>query len=489
MHLPRSVVPYNPAQSPDMSEEEQRRLMEAIRLQQMQQGSGRGVALDDGPVYAPPPVDDPVPPVEGKAPVPYSPAPAVADGPRMLTERNRENITRPRRVGPEPPPATDPLIIRGEQGQPRAVEGGGTDAEKNKAYLAALQSYKPANHNSRLKSIGLGAVRAWTRGGSPIAGAVESAIDPSTDERFANEREIARVGRAVQTDYAQSKADKDLAKPAYEPDILETEQGPVYAQGPGKPAVPIYDPEGARVGPKPKAARTTAAKTEIRHDPITGKAEKWTLGEEGQPDKKVEGWGDPAKDLVKVKGRWVPPSTAVTAEAISGEREYRHGRDLFEDSRHETERTEDKTTAKLEKDQNRTEKAGKVQGNFEAARQKWMAADAKISDAKTKLQTEENSEQKIFLQNLIYDQGLERDEAQKEATTASTELSTSFGDMFESGIADKDENGVPNPGRLPYVKWRPFSVKQLKQRVKGITQARIDAAIKNAKDRGQPVVD
>src|SRR6185369_5181858 len=70
-----------------------------------------------------------------------------------------EDLERPRAVTPPAAAPPGPTVVYGDKGQPRGVEGGGTDYDKDRAYLQALERYKPENHNGRMKSGLLGFAR------------------------------------------------------------------------------------------------------------------------------------------------------------------------------------------------------------------------------------------------------------------------------------------------------------------------------------------
>lgn len=376
----------------------------------------------------------------------------------------------------EPAAPSGPMVVYGSKGQPQGVEGGGTDMEKQAAYLHALEMYKPENHNSRLKSIGLGAARALTRGGSPIGGALEAAIDPAMDERFANDREIARVSRplnaeaarqkvAAETAYKNAQADHEL-HPTYAPHYENTDEGIVGIQG--NVASPVYDPSGKRAKASVKPG---TEKTEIRHNPVTGKAEKWALGSAGQPDKKVEDWTDSAKDLVKVNGHWVPQATAVTADALSGQRTYQRGRDVIEDKR----RDEEKTQTQLEKIQTRRKEAGDVAGKLDTAREAWIQADAKAAKLKERLAAETDPDRKQTIQDQIDNWEYQKSKAQSEAAGHASTLSKSYGDMYEAG---------PGEGGLAYYKQKPLSISNWRTKYPKASKQQQAAWEQNAKDSG-----
>lgn len=421
----------------------------------------------------------------------YSPDSALADASGLITREPQPTQPLAKYSTPEPAAAAAPAgprVTYGPEGQPRGVEGDGDELAKQEAYLRALEAYKPENHNSRLKSIGLGAVRALTRGQSPIFGALESAIDPTVDERFANDREIARVGRSVKGQYVQHQAAADLdyrkaqAEKARDPEYMETAEGPVGVRG--NVATPIYDPEGQRIKPKPSSR---ADKFEIRHDEQTGRAEKWRLGEGGEPDTKVEGWSDASKNMVMRNGLWVPQGTALTAEATAENRDYGRQRDVTEDQRRERERNEDQSLRSQEKFQDKLKDAGRLTGQLDGARERWKAADAKVSQLQQRLAAETDQEKRAAMQERIDDWEFERTKAQDEAAKAAVELNTAHGDIFEAGVAETDEKGAPSRG-LAYYKRKPFNVKSWRTKYPKATKQQEERAIQNAIDAQMEIV-
>lgn len=505
--LSRVLPRYLPGAQKPLTEEEQRQL-----LAQVQENTER-------PRYVAPPLEGTPKPVVTRPDMPvYSPATPITDEAALIerptqpypsslnpatgtmSEEERNAITRPRMaVQPEAPdaatepPPTGPTVQYGDQGQPRGAQGGADDYERNQAYLRALQGYKPEDHNGRLKSMLLGFARGLQgeRGQSLLSGA----IDTASDEKYANRQEIGRVGSAVATEQASRKATQDIENdraasayklaqahremnPVYAPEVVDTEGGYSRVDKNTGQATPVYDPQGNRLK-KPKTA--TSLKTEVRHDPKTGRAEKWTIGENGEPDKKIEGWSDPAKDLVKRDGMWVPQGTALTAGALGAQRTQVNTREDKRDSRHASERSEDKSQQQQEKFQARQQKAGEITGRLDAARTRWIAADAKVSELKTRLEAETDAEKKQDVQDLISRWEYDRTRAATEAQGAATELSTSYGDMFEAG---------PGKGGLAYYQRRPWTLATWRTRNPGVKpdSPREKAAIQAAKDAGLEVV-
>lgn len=483
-----------------MTEAERRRLEELQRQSQK-------------PQYIPPGRAEAVPtvgrPLEPAGPV-YSPETSAMDETALVkrpvtTMADRytasavpmDEMSRARTVQPAGPeagidlkydPATTPMVTYGSKGQPRGVEGGGDDLQRQQALLRAQQNYQPTDNNGRIRSALIGFAR-----GRGLAGVV----DPSDDERFANERDIARTTRSVATEIGQRKAvsdlenedvarehqraltDKALRGPEYAPHYMQTAEGPVVVHG--NRAEPItYQLGGERIkGAPPKGDKPT---TIIQGE--TGRQEKWEVDADGKPSKQVA--------IKNERGEWLTPGATAMARATGGERGYRHERDVIGDTRHATERREDigrhtterqedKGTAQEEKQQVRREKAGKLVGSLEGARQRWIAADAKVSELKQQAEAETDAFRKAELQDALSGWEFERGKAQKEAAESATELNTSHGDLYEAGIGDRG---------LAYQKARPFSVKQFRAQAKGaITKARIDAAVRAAKERGQAIVD
>ncbi len=486
-----------------LTEEEERLLMEQASRQA-------------GPRYAPTPpgLNDATPPAV-KAPTPiYSPSEPILDESALIkrptqpypasvnpvtgtmSAEDRMAITRPRiataaaPVAPTVAPASGSMPVYGAHGQPLGAEGG-DDFENQQTHLRALQTYKPTDNNGRVKS----ALLAFSRGfqGVPGHSLLSGLIDPSLDEQYANEREIARVGRGVQTEMASRKAQSALAddvvdrdykraqaqrvlNPVYAPIVVDSDKGAMLVDRSKGVANPVYDPQGNAVK---KTAKPGATKYEVRHNAETGVAEKWQIGANGEPDKKVEGWSDPAKNLVKRDGMWVPQGTALTASALGEQRQYGRNRDVKLDTRHELERAEDKTQIQQDKLSVRKEKAGKLVGSLEGARTRWIAADAKVSELNQRMQAETDPDKKQSLADLISRWEYDRSIAQREAADAATELGNSHGDLFEAGIGDRG---------LAYYKRKPFNVKTWRTKYPKATAQQEAAAIQNATDMGMEIV-
>lgn len=492
MQMPRFLTKA----APQLSEEEQRRLLAQVQ------------ANSEQPKFAPPMA----PPEPVVAEPPQQPGPTFQ--PTVLTDRNREAITRPRTVAPpedvaapapgDPamgtrertvtPPAVappGPHVIYGDEGQPRRAEGGETDYDRDQAYLQALQRYKPENHNSKLRSAGLGFARGLQ--GFKGQSLLGSLIDPAADERFANEVEIGRVGRSVEEERASrasaskaqseeqdrklkdAQAQKALRDPTYAPHYLDTDQGPMVANG--NQATPIYNPEGKAVGPKAKPART-----KVFFNAENGHAETWSVDDDGKKREMISG-SDPKQDLVKRDGMWVGQGTALTAGALEGNRKYQRGRDTMEDNRRATERTEDQTQKNMDRGEQRRTASAKLVGAIEGGRNRAEAATKKINELKTQLAQETNPQNKLVLQQSLDGWKYEREKALNEATSAASELNSGYGDMYESGPGEQDSEGA----QWPYVKKRPLSFNAWKKKYPRATKAQEEAWRANAAAAGMDV--
>ena len=97
------------------------------------------------------------------------------------------------------------------------------EAERN--YLAYQRGRKPEDHNGRLRSIGLGLLRGYMAGGLPglIGGGITGAVDPASDERVAQGRDVGQHAQNLGELYQQRKLETD-----YEGDVART--GLVKAQ-------------------------------------------------------------------------------------------------------------------------------------------------------------------------------------------------------------------------------------------------------------------
>ena len=487
-----------------LTEEERRRLLMA----QSQPGP-RYVPTpddDDTPAPSPAPTADRMLEARRETPV-YSPPNIIGNESALIkrppmtmadyyTEHATpiENLERPRTATEPPATPTGPTVVYGDKGQPRGVEGGGSDYEKDRAYLQALQHYKPENHNSRFKSAMLGFARGFQgiRGQSLIG----NLVDPAADERYANEAEIARVGRSVSNYEEQQKRESDLERqrsenalrdaqaqkalrePTYAPHYLENvEGGPMVAQG--NRATPIYDPQGNAIKGKPKP---TASRTKVVYNQETGKAETWTLDESGKPKEMISG-GDPKLDLVKRDGMWVPQGTALNADATRDNRTYQRNRDTFQDNRRAQERIEDKTERNLDRGEQRRKDAGSLTGKIDAARRRAEDASKKIAELEVQIGNEKNAGNKLVLQQSLEAYKFDRQKAFQEAEGAATDLRNSYGDMFEAGPGDADTYG----NRWPYYKKRPLSLSAWRAKYPRATKQQEEAWKANAAAAGMEV--
>lgn len=348
---------------------------------------------------------------------------------------------RSRRVGEVPPPAEAPIIINGPQGQPRAVEGGGTALEQKEAMLKALENYKPTNNNSRVRSFLIGLGHGYLRGGGllgALQGGIEHLVDPSADEKFQRARDVNKVGGEIAGEYGRRKVASDLENaetdrlykaaqaqrvlnPVYKPDVVDTPEGPVSVNGTN--AAPIYNREtGQRVPAKPSNTRRGS---KIQWN-AAGKAEMWVT-ENGVPTSKVPNWTDPSLDKVKTQsGNLVPQSTDEMARATEAERQYRHTRDEIGDVRHDTEyeegrtdREETRTDRQQTKIEGRRKDAATLIGNIEehkAEAAQWHNLASLTKDQATK----------DYYESLAIG-------SKAKAKAAATQLREGFGDIAESG--------------------------------------------------------
>jgi hypothetical protein len=453
---------------------------------------------EDAPVYNPPP---PTPAVETPAPQgpTYNP-PATQptlmqrtavdrfepNPPQTMAEKLTagatpiEDTTRARAVNPVTAPAGAQVTYETKKGQqvPTGATGGANDYENQKAYLAALEAYKPTDHNGRLKSAGVGFERGFRNGSliGGIMGAVRGVRDPSSDERVANEGNIARAGRSVAQEQENRKAageealstaklNKELAGPVYEPKLLETEEGPSWSV-PGQPATRVTDSQTKKpLGPKPE--RAAKDKPEVKlFSGVGGRQEQWEVDEKGNKVKQVS--------VMTKDGLWVSPNAERGAQA----RETQRGIQNKETLKRDAERTEDKTQARLDKWETRKEKAGSLTAKIDQTTSDWNAANAKMSKYQQAVAKAKTPDEKTAAENALYDAEKERQKARSENVAAVTELSTVAPDVYEAG-----------PGtQIGYYKVKPFSKSAAKRQFPHATQAQIDEAVQSAKDRGQPII-
>jgi hypothetical protein len=320
-------------------------------------------------------------------------------------------------------------------------------------------------------------------------------VDPSDDERYANERDIARSTRAVTSEIGQQKAASDLENesvsrehqrevtkkmgepPVYAPQIRDTPDGPISITG--TTGSPIYAPDGVtRIKGKP--TKTDAPTVTIAGK--DGRQEKWTVGPDGKQLKQVA--------IENEHGEWITPGASAMARATGENRDYIATQNTIRQQTHKQERTEDKTTAAANRAEDKgtqasdkaaakREKAGKLVGTLDGARNRMIAADAKVQELQKQAEAETDPEKKADLEKSLGGWQFEFSKAKTEATGAQSELKAGHSDLYEAEIGEKG---------FPYYKIRPFSVTQFKANAKGkVDQARIDKAVKDAQERGQPI--
>lgn len=453
------------------------------------------------PYYSPPPEPDVTPATaeELNSVQPVKRQPLNMAQQAMLTATPQEETTRPRALNPAPtaPPPVSAEVVYGPKGQPLRAEGGADDFERDQAYLSALEHYKPKDHNGRIKSALIGFGRAYLRGGGlagAITGGVQGIFDPGADERYQNEVDIGKTTRAVaQTQASRSAASKleneaadrtykaaqaeRVLNPVYAPTVQKTPSGLMNVQN-GK-ASPIYDP--TKPGEILTNDNSSKDRFEIRHDPKTGKAQKWKLGTRNEPDKLIPEWSDSGKDLVKVGDNWVPQGTAVTADALRDSRQYQRGRDVFQDERHQRERDEDIVRGGMGKDQERDQKAAGYIGIITASREAAERADAVAKSLRQQLSDPYNQDKakQETMRNTIFDKEKERDKALQEGTRAAAALQSGHADLYEAGVGQ---------GGFPYYKLKPFSVSKWRTAYPKATSEQEKQAIQNATNKQMEVV-
>ena len=374
------------------------------------------------------------------------------------------------------PQETTPRIVYNANHVPMGVEGDGDQLSKDEAYLRAQQAYDPKNHNSRFKSGLITGGRGFEREGllGGLFGLVRGFVDPSTDERFHRDREIARTQVKVGDEYDRRKKAADInyrnaeaqrvLHPVYAPDVVDSESGQVLVNKNTATYKPIYNPQTKQ--PLSRKPRATGAKTEVIHNAETGRAEKWLLDENGNPTEKLAGWSDPARDLVKRDGMWVPQGTALTAAATASARDEARSDRRDARAEHRTERSEDKGEAHQKEQQARREKAASIAGEI-------ADANAQAAQYDQVAQGTADKETRTYYESL-------REGAKHKGVAKAKELREGYGDFYE---AETGENG------WAYAKPRPFSVKNWRASYPNATKQQENAAKANAKAAGIEVVE
>lgn len=398
--------------------------------------------------------------------------------------------------------------VYGNKAQPLRGEGGKTELENQQAYLESLNAYKPTDHNGRGKSALIDAGRAYLHGGGlvgALTGAVRGLVDPGADERYQNDVDRGRTGQAVaqglsyqkaqsdadraaaESDYNRAQAERELRPPVYAPETVDTAEGLGVLNKNNATITPVYNPGTQE---RARKSQTTTHKTEIRHD-AQGKAEKWTIGANGEPDTKVEGWTDTSKDLVNVNGRLVPQSTAVTAEALGGQRGYQQNRDTVKDAEHKTERQSDQEEKALKAAEDRGVKAAAIVARISKGRETAMDAEKQMEETRKNIEAAK-AKNDVDRQQKLQDQyvGWERirSDGLADASTAATELSQGYGDIYEAGVGTRG---------FAYFQAKPFSRSEWRKNYKffppGTSAAdrkRIeDLHVEAARKMNMPIVD
>lgn len=502
MHIPQFIQNITGSNASEgMTEEQKQKILDAIAAQT----SNAAPAL----TYTAPPAQEPKPADIQPTYDPVNAGPdAVLPGMRPITsmadrytadavpEDLQPTYTPPATSVPTAAPSNEAYPVYGQHkiGQSPYVKGaeGGTAQQNDEVYLKALNAYRPTDHNGRLKSAAINAGRRYLRGGGligAITGAVEGAVDPGVDERYQNEKDIGKTQRGLQFTYEREKqvndqqndqstrnlhdaqAVKALQPPTYAPQaqhIIETTNGYIVYDPNLKKSVILRDPVNG------EQAKKMSNDEELVQDPANPRV--WRVFRNGKPT---------ARTVVRdPKYGDIPSGAARTADATENNQAQTHQRQATQDTLHVSERTEDKTNAAIDKGDTRTREAAQHTGALDGARKKWMDIDAKLNDPVSglyvRLAKAVTPGDKQNIQDKIDEWEYQKTAAAEDATRAASQLQTGFGDMIEAG---------PGERGLAYWKWRPFSTKQLKARVKGITPERIDAAKQAAKDRGQPVID
>lgn len=434
------------------------------------------------------------------------PSPTTAPQPTMADQYMSkavpvDQLSRPRTATTGAVNAAAPAtVIYGPQGQPRGPADGSLDAQQ--AYLNALEAYKPQNHNSRLKSIAIGLGRGYLQGGlvGAAVGGVSHGIDPSLDEKYANQRDIARTSHAVAQGVAyksaQSKLQDDESKrrledaqafkalnPTYRPTTpITTDQG-IFDRNPDGSLKPLIDPTTKKPLTHVTAQGNYEGKKYVPdpQNPNHRIAETWRFDAKGTPVAKV---GEQSESLVD--GAWISSGQATTAKATAGQRAWERQRQATNDR----ERKSDKEQARIDKDEARRKEQGELTGAIDGANQqigmsRWQiqqlqqkqAAFPKDANGKYKDPTDQ-----IRADNLDVEIRKEQDnlaKIQAEGAKAATRLNTAHGDLYESAVG-KDG--------FPYYKLKPFSRSAAQKQFPHAKKEQLDAAEELARKRGQDIV-
>jgi hypothetical protein len=146
------------------------------------------------------------PPVSNLLPFVRDAAPSALP----TAETSPASITSPfSRATPAPSDAPAPIGARVKPpvfGRVYRQDTGNPELDDLK-YERELQTTPVQDHNGRLKSALLGALRGYAGGGlgGAIAGGLGGAIDKSSDEKFARQRELGQVGGRIQVAQARQK--------------------------------------------------------------------------------------------------------------------------------------------------------------------------------------------------------------------------------------------------------------------------------------------
>lgn len=422
------------------------------------------------------------------------PSSAIAPQPTMADQYMSkavpvDELTRPRTATTGVVNAAGPAtVIYGPQGQPRSAAGGADDLERQQAYLNALQSYKPENHNSRLKSILIGLGRGYLQGGlvGAVTGGVAHGVDPSLDEKYANERDIAKTSRAVAQGItykqSQSKLADDASKraledaqafkalnPTYRPTApITTDQG-IFDRNPDGSLKPLIDPTTK----KPLTHATTQGNYEGKkyvpdpQNPNHRIAETWRFDAKGNPVAKV---GEQSESLVD--GAWISSGQATTAKATAGQRSWDQSFRQNEFSYRQNKDAQDRID-KLDADR---KEQGNLTGKIDGAIQQIGMSNWKIQQLQQKQAALDKKDPNYQRLQMDYDAQISKEQenltkARAEGAAAAQSLNTGHGQFFKAGVG---EQGYPFYERKPLSlsAWRTAYPKATKQQENAWKQKR-----------------
>lgn len=353
--------------------------------------------------------------------------------------------TRPRIVGTDP---ATPALEEAEvlPTRPRLVHPKGTVEYQEK--LLSDRETGPPEKMSRKRAAAYNALR-FLGTGNPLAsgiGAIVGALAPGATGKLAQRDQVAEAGAqldtAMEREGRRSQIEARRRLPQKEAEAarrserekrianLMTMHGRAGHYNPDDPddrSSQVIKAAADELGVSDQLIPYTAKDKIPPHVTVTD-ADGVEITFERQEDgnwKPAQGLPTRKKESVFVPGYGhMTPAQARQADATADQRTYQRNRDVVGDTRHETERTEDKATRTAEQDRSYRREAAAIAGevataNAEAAKWKHLVASAKPGDPNVAYYTSE------------------MEKAKAAGNAKALELSQGYGDIYEAGPGEE----------------------------------------------------